>query len=64
MVVVRILIIDEPFKRLKKLHEHLSVFEEQPFTDVLQINCSYKFCKFHREAPVMEFLFNPNLSGW
>ena len=30
----------------------------QSFTDVIQNKCSFKFCKFHRETPVLQSLFN------
>ena len=32
--------------------------EKQPFADVSQNRCSYKFRKIHREKPVLESIFN------
>ena len=33
-------------------------FQKQPFADVLQNRCSYKFCKIHRRTPVLEPFLN------
>ena len=32
--------------------------QKQPFADVLQNKCSWKFRKFHRKTPVLKSLFN------
>ena len=32
--------------------------QKQPFADILQNRCSWKFCKIHRKTPVLESLFN------
>ena len=40
-------------------HCHLPIYmRKQPFTDVLQNRCPYKFCNNHRKRPVLESLFN------
>ena len=31
--------------------------QKQPFADVLQNRCCRKFCKIHRETPMLESLF-------
>ena len=31
--------------------------QKQPFVDVLQNKCSYKFCNIHRKTPVLEQLY-------
>ena len=32
--------------------------QKQPFADVLQNRCPWKFCKIHRKTPALESLFN------
>ena len=32
--------------------------EKQSFEDILQNRCFQKFCKFHRNTPILESLFN------
>ena len=44
-------------KDMVKLYYIKGVWK-QPFADVLQIKCSWKFCKIHGKTPVLESLFN------
>ena len=37
---------------------HFIPLQNQPFADVLQNRCFYKFCNIHRKTPVLESLFN------
>ena len=36
---------------------YINGVQKQPFADVLQNRCSRKFCKTHRERPMLESLF-------
>ena len=40
--------------------EQLKQSEKQPFADVLQNRCSYKFCNVYRKTLVLESLYNKN----
>ena len=51
-------------RSLKKKNELIDCsFEKRPFTDVLENKYSQKFRNIHREAPVLESLFN-KVAGW
>ena len=37
---------------------YIKEIQRQPFPDVLQNRCSWKFCKIHWKTPMLESLFN------
>ena len=37
---------------------YIESVQKQPFADVLQNRCSWKFCKIHRKTTMLEPLFN------
>ena len=37
---------------------YIKSVQKQPFADVLQNRCSWKFCKIHSKTPMLESLFD------